>query len=143
VSSRTAPATSADLGDLGRGTGEGVAHARVLDRGRHHVAGSAEQRGVHGLGARRGEQHFPRPRVEERRHLFAGLFERDPGRPSFGMKPSRITERHFQVRLHRGPRGRPHRRGGDVIEIRPAHTRVTQCSSPPGRLSVIVGDVSP
>ena len=101
----------------------------------------APDRGVHRLGARRREHDLARPRTEERGDLLARVFERDPRHPPFGVQPAGIG---------RGARGgygsiassTAGRRGADDAWSRYAcgrHTRVTQCSSPPGRLCSIVG----
>ena len=142
---------------VGRAARDRVAHARMLDRGRDHDAGEpraqrADHRGVDGLGTRRREHDLARPGAEEGGNLLARRLQRDPraralpratapGRRTTtrGTGASRRTRRAAteKWKRDRGTNGsRPRRR--------PARqTRVTQCWSPSGRLSVSCGCVSP
>ncbi len=64
---------------------------------------------VDGLGARRGEHHLAGPGAEERRDLFASVFERDARRASLRVQPAGIGEVVAEVGEHRVERGRAQR----------------------------------
>ena len=76
--------------------GAGVQDAGMLDRGRDDAVGglgSAHRpvdRGVHRLGAARGEHDLARAGAEEGRHLLAGLLDRDARDAPVGVHPAGI-----------------------------------------------------
>jgi hypothetical protein len=137
---------------VGVAASECVVNARVFDRGRDDVRATVERRerapnrGVDRFGTGRCELDFARPGAEEAGDVLARRFERDARRTSLAVQSARVPELALEEREHRLARGRPKGRRGRVVEIgaqAQRQTRVTQCASPPGRLSSIVGCVSP
>ena len=101
----------ADHGHVGRAARDRVAHARVLDRGRHDVPGAARANApataVFTASVPDDVNTTSRGRAPKNaRDLLARVLQRDPRRAPLGVQPSRVAERRFEERAasRRAPR---------------------------------------
>ena len=100
------------------------------------------------LGSRRGEHDLAGRAPKNAATCSRASSSATRRRAPFGVEPSGVGVMIPEVGEHRVERARSERRGRCVIEIRgrtagQLSTRVTQLSSPCGRLCSMIGSVSP